>query len=298
MQNLSHKIVVCMSLFLFTQLYTRAPEAVTELTSMAEYKQALKDNKFVVIDLFAHWCGACKLYGPAFDSVAEKYKNQAAFFRLNIDTKSLDSIGRTYATEGIPATLFIKDGEVADTVTGSISEHLLDTKVKMLLGSNGSQIVHRQEKIGDAPQKKTTKKISKPQPKAKPSAEPVVKEIRSEAGFDRALEASHKKPVIIKFTGDFCSACQMMAPHYKNVAKKYKDQVHFLEINVANPNLQAISDEYAEQGIPTTIFIKNGVVDDNKTQVGGLSEEDFETFVQDFLTPKTKKSHKSYKKRR
>jgi thiol-disulfide isomerase/thioredoxin len=77
-----------------------------------------------VIDVWAPWCGPCKLYEEPFAKTAGKYKGADIYFaKMNIDTgKNRDIIEKlakekvlSADIEAIPCTIFLKKGEDGKT---------------------------------------------------------------------------------------------------------------------------------------------------------------------------------------
>ena len=66
-------------------------------------------------------------------------------------------------------------------------------------------------------------------------ARPTVREIRNNREFDRLLK-HHKEitglPVIVDYYSDGCGPCRQIAPHFKRLAKQYKDKAVFAKVNV------------------------------------------------------------------
>lgn len=79
-----------------------------------------------VIKFGAEWCGPCRAMKPQFKKFQEEVKD------LNVEVLDVDidknyEYSEQYGVRSIPLTLFIKDGEVAESVNGYISsEKLLD----------------------------------------------------------------------------------------------------------------------------------------------------------------------------
>jgi thioredoxin-like negative regulator of GroEL len=67
------------------------------------------------------------------------------------------------------------------------------------------------------------------------TARPLVREIRSDREFQRLLK-HHKTetglPVIIDYYSDGCGPCRHIAPHFKRLAKQYKNKAVFAKVNV------------------------------------------------------------------
>lgn len=71
---------------------------------------------YVLVDMYAEWCGPCKAIAPFFNSLKEKYPS-IKFLKCNIDDN--EEIARKYKIDSIPAFILIKDGLEKDRLVGS-----------------------------------------------------------------------------------------------------------------------------------------------------------------------------------
>lgn len=87
----------------------------------------------VVLQFSADWCGPCKMLGPIIDelSIDNKDSNKINIGKVNVDDNS--DTAMKYGIRGIPTLLFIKDGNVVDTVTGLRSKIEIQNKIDSLL---------------------------------------------------------------------------------------------------------------------------------------------------------------------
>ncbi|BDC34099.1 hypothetical protein Noda2021_00570 [Candidatus Dependentiae bacterium Noda2021] len=68
--------------------------------------------------------------------------------------------------------------------------------------------------------------------------------------------AKQKGNVILKYTADWCPACQMVKEDFETLSNSYPD-IYFASVDVtANPDL---ANNNNVSGLPTFVFIKNGV---------------------------------------
>ncbi len=82
----------------------------------AELKELLTNEKLVVVDYTASWCGPCKVLAPSIDRLATEYQDKATVVKVDIE-KNSDS-AKEYGIRSIPAVLVFKSGELAETVVG------------------------------------------------------------------------------------------------------------------------------------------------------------------------------------
>ncbi len=79
--------------------------------SDTQIRPDMKVLRPTVIDFNATWCGPCRLFGPAFDKVAEKYSNKVDFY--SIDTDVYPETATAFSIQAIPTVTFIlPDGTV------------------------------------------------------------------------------------------------------------------------------------------------------------------------------------------
>jgi thioredoxin 1 len=79
-----------------------------------------------VIKFSADWCGPCKVYKPNYTKFAEEVSGKGIDV-LDLDVDKNSDEASKYGVRSIPLTLFIKDGEVVDKISGVIpTSALLD----------------------------------------------------------------------------------------------------------------------------------------------------------------------------
>ena len=94
-------------------------------------EDVLKSALPVLVDLWAPWCGPCRMIAPVVEKLAEKYDRRFKFCRLNVDENP--QTASQYRIMSIPTLMFFKDGKVVDTVIGAVPERALQSKIEELL---------------------------------------------------------------------------------------------------------------------------------------------------------------------
>jgi len=96
-----------------------AESAVIAISSTNELNQILaEENKLAVIDLYADWCGPCKLIEPIISDLSTKY-DSVSFVKVDVDQHQ--DLSRKYQAGSIPLVLFVKNGEVVERTIGAHS---------------------------------------------------------------------------------------------------------------------------------------------------------------------------------
>jgi thioredoxin 1 len=103
---------------------------VTDQTFDAE---VLKATTPVLIDMWAPWCGPCRMVEPILKKLSDKYQGKVKFCRMNVDENQ--KTPSQYRVMSIPNMLFIKSGKVIDTAIGAMPEAALQSKVDALLSA-------------------------------------------------------------------------------------------------------------------------------------------------------------------
>lgn len=101
-----------------------------ELTDK-DFKTQIAGEKPVLVDLWAPWCGPCRMLGPVVEELAGEYSGKAVVGKLNTDENP--EVQTAYRVSAIPTLLFFKKGELVDRMVGVQSKAAIKAKLDSLL---------------------------------------------------------------------------------------------------------------------------------------------------------------------
>ena len=104
-----------------------------ELTDATFKKEALETDKPVLVDLWAPWCGPCRMLGPVVEELAGEYAGKAVVAKLNTDENGATM--SAYRVSAIPTLLFFKGGKLVDQVVGVQSKAVIKAKLDALISA-------------------------------------------------------------------------------------------------------------------------------------------------------------------
>lgn len=102
-----------------------------EFTDANFEELVLKSDKPVIVDLWAVWCGPCRMVGPIVEEIGHEYEGQAIVGKLDVDNNP--EVARKYSVRNIPTILFFKNGEVVDKQVGAVPKQVIVGKLEPLL---------------------------------------------------------------------------------------------------------------------------------------------------------------------
>ena len=105
--------------------------AVTEVTDATFEEIVLKSEIPVMVDLWAVWCGPCRMIHPIIEELSEEYAGKALMTKLDVDTNRETAM--KYGIRNIPTVLFIKNGEVVDKQVGAVPKSKFVEKLEAIL---------------------------------------------------------------------------------------------------------------------------------------------------------------------
>ena len=91
--------------------------AARSVTDATFEQDVLNNEKTILVDFWAEWCGPCRAVGPILDQIAAEHSDKIEIVKLNVDENP--QTAAKYQITSIPAMKVFKGGQDVKTIIGA-----------------------------------------------------------------------------------------------------------------------------------------------------------------------------------
>ena len=101
---------------------------MARLINSTDFPALVQDDKPLVVDFFATWCGPCKKLSPTLDEVSEEFGDRVNIVKVDVDES--EDLAMTYGIRSVPTVLFFKNGQQVDKFVGALPKSEIVSKIE------------------------------------------------------------------------------------------------------------------------------------------------------------------------
>lgn len=94
-----------------------------------KFNEMIHQEKPVLVDFFAEWCGPCKTMAPILEKVKKSVGEKASIIKIDVDKNP--AAAAAYQVSSVPTLILFKEGKPlwrqSGVVSASVLENLLNT---------------------------------------------------------------------------------------------------------------------------------------------------------------------------
>lgn len=88
----------------------------------------ITQDKPVLVDFFAEWCGPCKTMSPILDDLKKRVGEEASIIKIDVDKNP--QAATNYQVQGVPTLILFKQGKVLWRQSGVVAANTLENLIK------------------------------------------------------------------------------------------------------------------------------------------------------------------------
>ncbi len=97
--------------------------AVIDVSDADFEKEVIRSKEPVVVDVWAEWCGPCRMYSPIIDEVSKELTGKVKFVKVNADFN--EKVSTKYNVRSIHTTMLFVNGEMKAVNVGAVPKEVL-----------------------------------------------------------------------------------------------------------------------------------------------------------------------------
>ncbi|MBE4703840.1 thioredoxin [Spiroplasma platyhelix] len=106
---------------------------ILKVSKNDELDKAIQENKYVVLDFYADWCGPCKALAPVIQDVSKEL-DDVTFIKIDVD--HAEELKNLFKISSIPTLVYFKNGQEVNKTFGFIPKPTLLNNVNNLKSDN------------------------------------------------------------------------------------------------------------------------------------------------------------------
>jgi thioredoxin 1 len=100
-----------------------------------QFPVAVRDHPFLVVDMWAPWCGPCRMVAPVIEDLSAEFAGRISFGKVNTDENR--RIAMKYGITAIPTILLFARGRLVEQVVGAYPKPMLRDRILRAFGMAG-----------------------------------------------------------------------------------------------------------------------------------------------------------------
>jgi thioredoxin 1 len=105
---------------------------INEVTDGSFQAEVLENEKAVLVDFWAPWCGPCRVIAPSLEEIAAE-RDDLRIVKLNVDDNQ--ATAARYDVMSIPTLILFKGGEPAHKIIGALPKSRLVQEIEPALSA-------------------------------------------------------------------------------------------------------------------------------------------------------------------
>ncbi|KOM50686.1 hypothetical protein LR48_Vigan08g151300 [Vigna angularis] len=270
------------------------------------FTTVIENNRFVMVEFYAPWCGHCQALAPEYAAAATELKPDGVVL-AKVDATIENELAHEYDVQGFPTVFFFVDG-VHKPYTGQRTKDGIVTWIKKKIGPGVSNIttLDEAERILTA-ESKVVLGFLNSLVGAESDELAAASKLEDGVNFYQTvvpevaklfhIDASVKRPalILLKKEEEKLNHFEKFLPVFKESAKLFKGKLIFVLVEMDNEDVgKPVADYFGITGNDPKVLAYTGNDDGRKFLLDGdVSVDKITAFGNDFLEDKLKPFLKS-----